>query len=104
MAQQDVTYGRWADNPAGCADPTHHGSLGYDGFAFNKLACRTKTTQTFHGGEQRVMVCDFGETKGADSLLTFVRTSPTTLDLRMEILAPSGPILGQITLFSCPPR
>ncbi|MFG1348822.1 hypothetical protein [Xanthobacter autotrophicus] len=89
MAQQDVTYGRWADNPGGCTDPEHHGIVSFDSFVFNKLACRTKTTQTFYGSE---------------ALLTFVRTSGTTLELEMHIFAPKAPISGRIALFACPKR
>lgn len=103
-AQQDVTYGRWADNPGGCTDPEHHGIVSFDSFVFNKLACRTKTTQTFYGGEERVMICDIGETKGSEALLTFVRTSGTTLELEMHIFGPKAPISGRIALFACPKR
>lgn len=103
-AQQGVTYGRWTDNPAGCGDREHSGVVNFDGFVFNKLACRTKTTRTFYGGEERVMTCDIGETKGSEALLTFVRTSDTTLELEMHIFAPTAPISGRIALFACPGR
>ncbi len=103
-AQQGVTYGRWADNPAGCGDTQHSGVVNFEGFVFNKLACRTKTTRTFYGGEERVMTCDIGETKGSEGLLTFVRTSDATLELEMHIFAPAAPINGRIALFACPAR
>ncbi len=103
-AQQGVTWGRWADNPAGCGDTQHSGVVNFEGFVFNKLACRTKTTRTFYGGEERVMTCDIGETKGSEALLTFVRTSGTTLELEMHIFAPAAPVNGRIALFACPAR
>jgi hypothetical protein len=103
-AQKAVTYGRWADNPGGCADPQHTGVLNFDSFVFNKLVCRTKGTQTFYGGEERAMFCDVGETKDNAAVMTFVRTSDTTLQVEMDILVPTAPISGSVALFACPER
>lgn len=103
-AQQSVTYGRWADNPRGCADPQHSGVLTFDGFVFNKLSCRTKGTQTFNGGEERAMFCDVGETKDNAAVMTFIRTSETTLEVEMNILTPTVPVSTSIALFACQER
>jgi hypothetical protein len=102
-AQQDVTYGRWAENPGSCGDPQHSGQLDFQGFRLNKFVCVTKGTETFYGGERRAMICDIGEHKGLTSALTFMRTSETTLQVDMKILD-TIPIDGGTTLFRCPDR
>lgn len=101
LAQDAVTWGKWADNPSACADPAHYGILTFEGFTWNKLVCKTQASETFWGGEKRAMVCDVGTHKDLSSLMVFTRTSETTLQFDMNIMS-DPPAIGGVTMYRCP--